>query len=106
MSHGEHYREHGYALARGVFDAAEVEEMRAAIESILGVVEGSAYDENHVWKSEGERDALVLKGFHNVQYHHGAFTRAVAHPRLVEVLTELIGPNVQLHHTKMLVKPP
>ena len=30
----------------------------------------------------------------------------VAHPRLVEVLTGLIGPNVQLHHSKMLVKPP
>jgi ectoine hydroxylase-related dioxygenase (phytanoyl-CoA dioxygenase family) len=30
----------------------------------------------------------------------------VAHPRLVAVLTDLIGPNVQLHHSKMLVKPP
>lgn len=48
----------------------------------------------------------MLKGFHNVQYHDAAFTRAAAHPRLVEVLRELIGPNVQLHHTKMLVKPP
>jgi hypothetical protein len=48
----------------------------------------------------------VLKGFHNVQYQDAAFARAAVNPGLVEVLTELIGPNVQLHHTKMLVKPP
>ena len=102
------YREHGYLLCRGVFDEREVEEMREAIARILGGVEGSEHDRNHAWSGsgEGERGALVLKGFHNVEYHDAAFTRAVAHPRLVEVLTRLIGPNVQLHHTKMLVKPP
>ena len=104
MSDGDFYREHGYVHARGVFEVGEVEEMRAAIERILEHVAGSEHDENHVWSSE--REALVLKGFHNLQYHHGAFTRAVAHPRLVALLTELLGPNVQLHHTKMLVKPP
>ena len=104
MSAGDFYREHGYVHARGVFEVGEVEEMRAAIERILEHVAGSEHDENHVWSSE--REALVLKGFHNLQYHHGAFTRAVVHPRLVALLTELLGPNVQLHHTKMLVKPP
>ena len=57
-----------------------------------------------MWKAVAQE--AVLKGFHNVQYHDAVFTRAVAHPRLVEVLTQVIGPNVQLHHTKMLVKPP
>lgn len=103
---GAFYREQGYLLARAVFDEAEVEEMRAAIDRILDGVAGSEHDQNHVWSSEAERDALVLKGFHNVQYHDAVFTRAAAHPRLVEVLKRLIGPNVQLHHTKMLVKPP
>ena len=102
------YRDQGYLLCRGVFDQADVEAMRRAIAAILEGVEGSADDRNHAWSgvNDGERDALVLKGFHNVEYHDAAFTRAVAHPRLVEVLTRLIGPNVQLHHTKMLVKPP
>lgn len=106
MSHGEAYREHGYVHARGVFDEREVAEMREAIDRILAAVAGGEHDENHVWRSEEEREALVLKGFHDLQYHHAAFTRAVAHPRLVAVLTELVGPNVQLHHAKMLVKPP
>ena len=102
------YRDRGYLLCRGVFDEREVEEMRDGIARILESVEGSEHDRNHVWSAVDQDDklALVLKGFHNVEYHDAAFTRAVAHPRLVEVLTRVIGPNVQLHHTKMLVKPP
>jgi ectoine hydroxylase-related dioxygenase (phytanoyl-CoA dioxygenase family) len=104
MSEAEFYRENGYLHARGVFSAQEVEEMRAALDRILADVEGTANDANHRW-SAAEKET-VLKGFHNVQYHDAAFLSAAAHPRMVELLTELIGPNVQLHHTKMLVKPP
>jgi phytanoyl-CoA hydroxylase len=104
MSYAEEYEGNGYVRARGVFDAQEVEEMRAALAQILADVEGTANDANHQWG--GVAQEAVLKGFHNVQFHDAAFTRAAAHPKLVEVLTEIIGPNVQLHHTKMLVKPP
>jgi ectoine hydroxylase-related dioxygenase (phytanoyl-CoA dioxygenase family) len=104
MNEGDFYRENGYVHVRGVFDTAEVEAMRAAIDRILADVEGTANDANHRW-SAAEKET-VLKGFHNVQYHDAAFTCAATHPRMVEVLTQLIGPNVQLHHTKMLVKPP
>ena len=104
------YAEHGYLLVRSVFDAAEVEEMRDAIARILDGVSGTAYDRNHTWRDaapgKAEAKQLQLKGFHDLIYHDGVFTRMVAHPRLVAVLTHLIGPNVQLHHTKMLVKPP
>ena len=104
MTDAELYRENGYLHVRGVFSADEVEEMRAAIERILTGVAGTEDDENHTWSAVQQE--AVLKAFHDVQYHDAAFTRAVAHPRLVSVLTQLIGPNVQLHHTKMLVKPP
>jgi ectoine hydroxylase-related dioxygenase (phytanoyl-CoA dioxygenase family) len=104
MTDAELYREHGYLHARGVFDPAEVEEMRGAIERILAAAAGTEHDGNHVWSAVQQE--AVLKGFHNVQYHEAVFARAVAHPRLVALLTELLGPNVQLHHTKMLVKPP
>jgi phytanoyl-CoA hydroxylase len=98
------YERDGYLLVPGVFDAGEVEEMRDAIARILASVEGTAADRNHRWS--GVDETLQLKGFHDLQYHDAVFTRMVAHPRLIEVLTDLIGPNVQLHHSKMLVKPP
>jgi ectoine hydroxylase-related dioxygenase (phytanoyl-CoA dioxygenase family) len=98
------YAEHGYLHVRGLFDGREVEDMREALDLILGDVEGTEHDENHTWKAVAQES--VLKGFHDVQYHDAAFTQAAAHPRMLEVLRGLIGPNVQLHHTKMLVKPP
>jgi ectoine hydroxylase-related dioxygenase (phytanoyl-CoA dioxygenase family) len=104
VTDADFYRENGFVHVRGVFDAGEVEEMRSALARILADVEGTANDENHRWAA-AEKET-VLKGFHNVQFHDAAFARAAAHPRMVEVLTQVIGPNVQLHHTKMLVKPP
>jgi phytanoyl-CoA hydroxylase len=104
------YRENGYVLVPGVFDAADVEEMREAIARILENVEGTAHDRDHTWRGdhidEDELRTLQVKGFHDLPYHDAVFTRMVAQPSIVEVLTSLIGPNVQLHHTKMLVKPP
>ncbi len=101
---GAFYRENGYVLVRGVFGEDEVQEMRAAIARILETVGGTEHDRSHTWS--GVDPSLQLKGFHDLPYHDSVFTRMVAQPRLVEVLTELIGPNVQLHHSKMLVKPP
>jgi len=100
----EQYEEDGYLLVRGVFDAAEVQAMRDGIARILETVEATGNDRDHTWA--GVDQSLKLKGFHDLQYHDAVFTRMVAHPRLVAVLTDLIGPNVQLHHSKMLVKPP
>ncbi|MDF2726031.1 MAG: Phytanoyl-CoA dioxygenase [Paenibacillus sp.] len=104
------YKENGYYHAKGVFTAAEVEEMRGAVEAIIRRAVETQSDKNHVWGGDylGDEDVrkLVLKGFHNVHYHHASFTRAAAHPNMVAVLNGLIGPNVLLHHSKMLVKPP
>ncbi|HEY3543345.1 MAG TPA: phytanoyl-CoA dioxygenase family protein [Gaiellaceae bacterium] len=104
MSHKSEYEQDGYVLVRGVFDAGEVEAMRDAIARILETVAATEHDRSHTWA--GVDQSLQLKGFHDLQYLDAAFTRMVAQPRLVEVLTELIGPDVQLHHSKMLVKPP
>ena len=106
----EFYKENGYLLVKGVFNEAEVEEMREAVEGIIDRAARARQDANHQWQGDflppEELKKLVLKGFHDVHYHDAAFMRAVVHPRMAAVLSRLIGPNVQLHHSKMLVKPP
>ena len=106
----EFYKENGYLLVKGVFTKAEVQEMLNAIEMILQRAISSQMDENRAWQGDYLQNEdvrkLVLKGFHDVHYHHASFTRACTHPKMVAILSELIGPNVQLHHSKMLVKPP
>lgn len=104
------YKENGYLLVKGVFNQAEVEEMREAIESIILRAARAKKDNNHAWQGDylppEQLRKLVLKGFHDVHYHDASFLRALAHPNMTAVLTKLIGPNVHLHHSKMLVKPP
>ena len=40
------------------------------------------HDTSHTWA--GVDQSLQLKGFHDLTYHDGVFTRMVAHPRLVD----------------------
>lgn len=104
------YKENGYLLVKGVFSPEEVKEMREAVERIIQKAAKSKFDGNATWQGDyippEELKKLVLKGFHDVHYHEAAFTRALIHPNMAAVLTKLIGPNVQVHHSKMLVKPP
>lgn len=104
------YKENGYLLVKGVFSKEEVEEMREGVEGVIKRAAQAKSDVNSAWQGDflpaEELKKLVLKGFHDVHYHDAAFTRAVVHPNMRAVLTQIIGPNVQLHHSKMLVKPP
>ncbi|CAM4140952.1 phytanoyl-CoA dioxygenase family protein [Paenibacillus alkaliterrae] len=104
------YKENGYLLVKGVFNQDEVAAMREAVENIIQRAARSNADHNHAWQGDflppEQLKKLVLKGFHDVHFHDAAFTRAVIHPNMTAVLNAIIGPNVQMHHTKMLVKPP
>ncbi|MFD0712647.1 phytanoyl-CoA dioxygenase family protein [Paenibacillus sp. GCM10027626] len=104
------YNENGYLLVKGVFNKQEVEAMRTAVDRIIDRAAKAKMDQNHAWQGDylppAELKKLVLKGFHDVHYHDASFMRAAIHPNMAAVLSQLIGPNVQLHHSKMLVKPP
>ncbi|RXZ84007.1 phytanoyl-CoA dioxygenase family protein [Paenibacillaceae bacterium] len=104
------YKENGYLLVKGVFNQTEVEAMRGAVERIIQRAAKAKADTNSAWQGDylppEQLKKLVLKGFHDVHYHDASFMRAVIHPNITRVLEQIIGPNVQLHHTKMLVKPP
>lgn len=106
----EFYKENGYLLVKGVFNQAEVEEMREAVDSTIKRAAAVNKDANAQWQGDflppEQLKKLVLKGFHDVHYHDASFMRAIIHPNMTAVLTKIIGPNVHLHHSKMLVKPP
>ncbi len=106
----EFYSENGYLLVRNVFNEDEISEMRKALDGILDRASRTRFDRSATWQGDylpkEELRKLVLKGFHDVQYHDSTFLRALAHPNMRSVLRRLIGENVQLHHSKMLVKPP
>jgi ectoine hydroxylase-related dioxygenase (phytanoyl-CoA dioxygenase family) len=52
-----------------------------------------------------EKDAR-LTAMHDLHLYSQAWCKAVTHPRLTEAISDLIGPNVELHHSTLHVKPP
>lgn len=57
------------------------------------------------WASVKNADTKITH-CHDVQFESAAITRLLTDPRFTGVAQAIIGPNVQLHHTKMFIKPP
>ena len=95
------YEENGYLLLPSFIDKGEAASLRAEVHAIA-IRQGPT---NATWSSVAAQ-GTVLEHSHDVQFRSAAFTRLLVDPRLMDVFTSLIGPNVQLHHNKMFIKPP
>jgi Phytanoyl-CoA dioxygenase (PhyH) len=103
----ESYRERGYIVVPDVLDAAAVAALRT---ELAGILEGARHVTAHtdVYDLEpghGAGDPRVRR----VKAPHkffSAFERLYRYPRLVQILTALLGPSVRLHGSKINVKAP
>jgi ectoine hydroxylase-related dioxygenase (phytanoyl-CoA dioxygenase family) len=102
------YRDNGYVLVKGLLPRSEVGAYREAAHEVL--IRRNRLESNSTWDS-----ALDLTGgrptqirlCHDVQFYSGLFSRLILDERFTSVAADTIGgPNVQLHHTKLFVKPP
>lgn len=95
------YADNGYLLIPALIDADEAAALRAEVHAIAAR-QGPT---NATWSSVAGADT-ALEHSHDIQFRSAAFSRLLVDPRLTDVFTALIGPNVQLHHNKMFIKPP
>lgn len=104
------FRENGYILVKGLLTKEEAAMYRQEVHDLLARLQ--QYDEmDAAWASgkETSAEAKNTKIFHchNVQFYSAAFSRLMVDERVTGVASDVIGsPNVQLHHSKMFVKPP
>ncbi|MBC8139128.1 MAG: phytanoyl-CoA dioxygenase family protein [Fibrella sp.] len=101
------YAENGYVVVRGLLSPEEAASYRAETQALMERI--SEYRENDAtWGSaKGMTEKkTVLQHCHDVQFQSAAFARLIVDERLTGVAADIIGPNVQLHHTKSFVKPP
>lgn len=104
------YRENGYLLLKSVFTREEAQYLREEAHALIARL-AQVHTENGInaaWGSAKEITQLPtqLLHCHNAQYHSAAFTRLMLDPRLTDRIADLIGENIQLHHTKLFIKPP
>lgn len=104
------YRDQGYLLVRGVYDESELAEMRDEADAMIGRARLASQNPTFLWGGkwldDASRQKLDINGVHDPQFHSAAFSKAMLSPRLLDAAAELIGPNIQLHHSKLIVKPP
>jgi phytanoyl-CoA hydroxylase len=104
------YHEHGYVVIRGLLPRAEADALRRECHTLADRL--SAHGTiDATWGSargavaQGQPTTIVH--CHNVEFYAAAFGRLIVDERLTGVAAALMdGPNVQLHHTKMFIKPP
>lgn len=104
------YQENGYLLVKGLLSRDEAAALRRDSHALIERL-ATRGDVDATWGSArelGERaQATKLLHCHDVQFYAAAFTRLIVDERLTGVAADLIGgPNVQLHHTKLFIKPP
>lgn len=99
------YQEDGYVILDRVLSPAEVEALRAealqAFRGELGAIEG------HEPPPPGETDDETIRRYLCIHFPHkiAPLMRAsLAHPAIVDVLTQIIGPNVKAMQSMLFTK--
>jgi phytanoyl-CoA hydroxylase len=95
------YHENGYLHVRGLLTPQEAAAYRAECHELVDRIG----ENDATWASQ-RGQGTRLTHCHDVQFQSAAFTRLLVDQRLTRVAQAIIGPNVQLHHTKMFIKPP
>jgi ectoine hydroxylase-related dioxygenase (phytanoyl-CoA dioxygenase family) len=100
------YADQGFVLVKGLLSREEAAVYRQRSHDLLARLNR---DDDPTW---GSATALAtgttrLQHLHDAQFYDAAFTRLLVDPRFTDVAAAVLGTeNVQLHHTKLFVKPP
>lgn len=105
------YRENGYLLVRGVLSRAEAAAYRAEGHALMNRLVAARAPVEATWESArgmvATAEPTQLLHRHNVEFYSAAFHQLLLDDRLTARAGACIGSeNVQLHHSKLFIKPP
>jgi phytanoyl-CoA hydroxylase len=105
------WAENGYFVARSVFDAAQIERLKADFDRAVAQIIAGGEDANirEAWGgSEMTRldgGASVVLHCNNPQCFSANWLQALIDPTFLDTVEALIGPDIILHHAKLFQKP-
>jgi phytanoyl-CoA hydroxylase len=108
----DQYREQGYFIVRDFFTMGEVEAVRREITAIMrrypDVPEELVQIEPAVRRGEATPASVELgvRKLFRMARHNPFFRELAFHPRMVGTATALLGPDVTLFQSMLLMKPP
>jgi phytanoyl-CoA hydroxylase len=102
------YEANGYLIVPGVLEPSEVETLRSALAEVLAEAEGlQASNEKFALSlPEPGTGRRYVKRVFNPFIRHEAFKSLTSHDKILDIIEELIGPDITLQQTKLNLKPP
>jgi hypothetical protein len=104
------YNEHGYLHIPQVFTPQEISELSDELDRLVQewafTSEGWTGPWRQAYMDPDTEKKSKLTAMHDLQFYSDAWMRAVTNPRLVGAMSDLLGPNVELHHSTLHIKPP
>ena len=104
------YSENGFLRIPQVFGPSEMDELEAHLDFLMdqwALTEmGWTGPWRRVYMDAATERKSKLTSLHDLHFYSEAWMRAVTHPKMAAAMAELIGPNVELHHTTLHAKPP
>src|SRR3954452_14796781 len=101
-----YYEDQGYLVFPRLLDDDELARLRAALAEVLREAEGLTASTDKFSITPTDDGGFSVRRIFNPTAHHQAFHDLVFNPKILDVVEALIGPNIQLHHTKLNLKPP
>lgn len=105
LSVADFYHENGYYVAHELLTPAEVEALRAGTLAICAGEEGDINGATP--RAPGETDDEVLRRYLCIHFPHKisqVMLDAVKHPGIVDLLTQMISPNVKCMQSMLFIK--
>jgi ectoine hydroxylase-related dioxygenase (phytanoyl-CoA dioxygenase family) len=102
-----HFRERGYLVVPDVLTPDELARLRAVTDAVLAeaAVEGESRGRFLLEKDAPPGRRLVWRVFDPIAVHP-AYLEVARHPRVLDAVESLIGPDIQLHNSNMHLKLP
>jgi ectoine hydroxylase-related dioxygenase (phytanoyl-CoA dioxygenase family) len=104
------FHEQGFLHIPQVFTPAEVGALDHDLERLVtdwsSTNQGWTGPWRRLFMDEETDRRSQLTAMHDLHFYSQAWSQAVTHPRLTEALSDLLGPDVELHHSTMHIKPP
>ncbi len=104
------FNENGYVHIQSVFSPYEIKAMSDELDRLIEdwaiTNMGWSGPWRQVYMSPDVEKRSMLTHLHDLHFYSEAWCQAVANPRLTETVADLLGPNVELHHTTLHCKPP
>lgn len=99
------YAAHGYLVLPAVLNPRELARLRAALTDVLRTARGVKRSNRTFRMVKGLDRHYHVKRICDPIAHHQTFYDLVFHPGILDVVERLIGPNIQLQQSRLILKP-